>query len=75
MIQKDYKIIEGVLYNVVSGAIIAVNNNGTYDVKISETNNKYPHVKNVNSEKVFSTGDIVKVGLEHESKKMPIIIG
>ena len=75
MISKDFKIIEGNLYNIVIGEIIAVNDNGTYDVKISKTKHKYPHVKNVNSEKIFNAGDIVKVGLEYESKKMPIIIG
>ena len=75
MKDKNYVIIDNEFYDVVKGEIIAVNSNGTYDVKISQTKNKYPHVKNIGSEKVFNVGDKVKVGLEYQNKKLPIIIG
>ncbi|MCK4328310.1 hypothetical protein KAX02_00550 [candidate division WOR-3 bacterium] len=74
MINKNFAIIDNELYNIVKGEITVINNNGTYDVKISHTKFEYPHVKNVGCKKIFKMGDIVNVGLEHESKKLPIIV-
>ena len=73
MINKNHIIIDNELYNLARGRVIQVNDDGTYDIKISGTIYKYPHIKNVSPERILKTGDIVSVGLEYESKKLPII--
>jgi len=75
MIGQDYMIIDNICYNGVESEIIAINNDGTYNVKILENGNEYPHVENKGNKKSYIIGDIVWAGLEYESKSKPIIIG
>lgn len=60
---------------MVTGEITEDNGDGTYDVKIAQSDKAYPNVETAFPNTVFSVGDIVLVTFEYGNREMPRILG
>lgn len=58
-----------------TGEITVDNGDGTYDVKISQSDSAYPDVETMYYNAVFSVGEIVDIGFEYGCKESPKIMG
>ncbi len=60
---------------VMTGEITAVNDDGTYDVKIAQSNQAYPDIDTLDYNAVFSVGEIVDIAFEYGNRESPKIMG
>lgn len=60
---------------VMTGEITAVNNDGTYDVKIAQSNSSYPNVETMSYDSFFTVGEIVDIAFEYGTRESPMIMG
>jgi hypothetical protein len=60
---------------VRTGEITAVNDDGTYDVKIAQSDSAYPDVETIDYNAQFSKGEIVDIIFEYGNKESPKIVG
>lgn len=70
-------VIDHIKYRgtMVTGEITVDNGDGTYDVKIAQSDKAYPNVETAFLGMAFSAGEVVLVTFEYGSKEMPRILG
>ncbi len=60
---------------VRTGEITAVNDDGTYDVKIAQSASAYPNIETIDYNAQFSEGEVVEIIFEYGNKESPKIVG
>jgi hypothetical protein len=73
----NQNVIDQIKYRgtILTGEITKDNDDGTYDVKISQADDPYPNVETAFYDEIFSVGEIVVVTFEDGNKERPRIWG